>query len=110
MNEPMRIKKLFADLFDGDPWIENSLMKILSALTAEQAARKTKIVPNSIWETANHIVSWREVVLQRLNGNKIPTPEHNYFQSISDVSHANWKRTLSRLQTSQTRWLVFWSK
>jgi uncharacterized damage-inducible protein DinB len=98
MNEIQRIEKLFTALFDGDPWIESSLLVTLENLSAEKAARKPASVANSIWEIANHIINWREVILKRIQGEKFPTPEHNYFVPVEDTSPEAWKAALLELK------------
>ncbi len=41
---------------------------------------------NTVWEIVNHIISWRENVLQRLQGKIMITPDNNYFTIVTDQS------------------------
>jgi len=62
---------------------------------------------NTIWEIVNHIISWRETVLLRIQGKIIKSPSHNYFVPVPDTSAAAWHSTLERLEVSQQFWLAF---
>jgi hypothetical protein len=105
MKETTRIAKLFEDLYEGDPWIGVSILPNLRDLTAAQAARKIDPAWNTIWEITQHIIAWRENVLQRVQGLVIRTPQHNYIQPVTDVSEPAWQRTLDRLEESQAAWI-----
>jgi uncharacterized damage-inducible protein DinB len=110
MNEIERIKKLFEDLYEGDPWIDINLLGRLQKLTAAKASRKLTPDTNSIWEIVNHLIQWRENVLLRLQGTVIPTPSHNYFTQVKITTSAAWKKTLDRLDASQLSWLNYLDK
>ncbi len=107
MKENLRIKKLFEDLFAGEPWLDVNLVQTLEGIPWQQAAKKPAALPNSIWEIVNHIISWRENVLQRLQGKSIPTPEHNYFLPVEEHSEAAWNKSLLKLNESQAKWIHY---
>jgi len=107
MKESQRIIKLFNDLYEGSPWIGENIKGTLENISAEKAARKIIPGKNSIWEIAIHMVRWRETLLERLQGNKIPSPDHNYFEPVTDRSNAAWKKTLEELKASQVDWINF---
>lgn len=110
MKETERLHKLFEDLYAGDPWLDVTLVGTLAKLSAQQAAHKPDPNWNSIWEIANHIISWRENVLERVQGKTIKTPENNYFTYVIDTSDIAWQLTLKRLHDSQEAWLSFLSE
>jgi uncharacterized damage-inducible protein DinB len=106
MTETKRITELFEEIYNGDPWIGESLMGTLENISVETAAKK--IGPwNSIWEIVNHIISWRENVLQRVQGSVINSPADNYFTPVSDQSEKAWQNTLQDLKNSQEKWIGF---
>lgn len=107
MQEAKRIKKLFEDLYNGSPWIDVTIMDTLGNISAEQASKKIAPGRNSIWQIVNHITSWRENVLLRVQGNKIVTPNNNYFAEIENISEAEWHKALERLANSQNQWIRF---
>ncbi len=107
MEETQRISSLYQKLYNGSPWIDITITAVLENITAEQAARKALPNANTIWEIINHIIAWRENVLQRVQGKVITTPENNYFEPVADTSAEAWKNTLDKLETSHTTWLKF---
>ena len=107
MKETERIIKLFDDLFDGNPWIDVTLIGTLENVTAEQASKRVLPNRNTIWEIVNHIISWRLNVLQRVQGKVIRTPDNNYIAAIKDASPAAWASTIQRLKESQSQWVDF---
>lgn len=105
MEEISRTKKLFEDLYDGDNWIGITLWGVLSDITSEQAAQRINSTGNTIWEITNHLIQWRENVMQRVQGKTLTTPEHNYFEPVTDTSKKAWQQTLKQLKRSQDQWL-----
>lgn len=106
MKESQRISGLFSNLYNGEPWIDITLTDSLHAISHQKAAQKYRDC-NSIWEIVNHIIAWRENVLQRVQGKVISTPNHNYFQPVPDISEEAWKTTLQNLELSQQKWISF---
>ena len=88
MKESIRISQLFKDLFEGDPWLGVNIMSTLGGISAERAAVKIAPERNSIWEIVNHMTSWRLNVLQRFEGEVIPSPEHNYILPVETTTEA----------------------
>jgi len=107
MKETVRIAELFEDLYDGNPWIDVTLIGTLKNITAEQAAKKLSPGWNSIWQILHHIISWRENVILRVQGQATESPASNYFDEITDESEKAWGDTMQRLQDSQEKWLSF---
>lgn len=107
MKESARIRKLFRDLYDGDPWLEVNLSDTLKGITSDQASRRIAEGRNTIWEIVNHVVQWRFHVLKRLKGEKAPSPEHNFILPVEESSQQAWNRTLQELEKSQQAWLSF---
>jgi uncharacterized damage-inducible protein DinB len=106
MKETQRISELFEDMYNGESWIGVSLLDTLQNIPAATAARK-EAPWNSIWEIVNHVISWRENVIKRVQGNTVTSPENNYFEPVTDQSDAAWKKTLAALKESQDKWTEF---
>jgi uncharacterized damage-inducible protein DinB len=102
-----RIIKLFEAGYDGSPWIDVNLVDTLQAISATQALKKMSPSSNSIWEITNHIISWRENVLQRVKGKSIKTPAHNYFVAVTSGTNAEWQVTMKKLEATQADWITF---
>ena len=107
MKETKRTLKLFADLYSADPWIGVNIHNTLQQISSAQAAKKIQPQWNSIWQITNHIISWRENVLKRIQGEVITTPTDNYMVSVYDTSEIAWQHTMERMEISQTKWLAF---
>ena len=107
MKETARIAKLYEDLYNGSPWIGVVILPTLKKLTAKQAATRIYKDWNTIWEITNHMISWRDNVLRRMQGEVIKSPSHNYVLPVKDTSDAAWQLTLERLEYSQQSWLNF---
>ncbi|RYY68008.1 MAG: DinB family protein [Chitinophagaceae bacterium] len=108
MNENNRLKKLLADHFDGEPWIEVQILASLQGLTARDAAKNIQGL-NSIWQIVHHMRCWRETLLRRLQGEQIPSPDNNYFEAIPVVSEKHWMEALEKLTRSQQALLHYLS-
>lgn len=108
--EKERIIALFENLFNGDPWIDVTIMATLQKLSGSQAAAKVLPGCNSIWEIVNHMISWRKNVLQRIQGKILTTPSHNYFEMVDDTSQDAWLKTLETFQQTQKEWMDYLEK
>ena len=107
MKESQRIIKLFEKGYDGSPWIDVNLVDTLHSISAEQALKKITPASNSIWEITNHIISWRNNVLQRVKGKELKTPPHNYFTPVKKGTQTDWELTLQQLDATQNDWIQF---
>ncbi|MFI5171231.1 MAG: DinB family protein [Chitinophagales bacterium] len=107
MNESKNISKLFADLYNGNPWTCIKLSDILDGITADQAASRPIANANTIWQLVNHCVGWRENVLRKLHGEDFKSPEDNYLSPIEDTSLNAWNALLDRLKKTETEWEDF---
>lgn len=100
MKENQRLKKLFKDHFDGAPWIDVQIRTSLEGMDPKDAARHIHGL-NSVWQIVHHMTSWRETILQRIQGKHIPSPANNYFIEVKDTSSKAWSNTLKKLLLSQ---------
>jgi uncharacterized damage-inducible protein DinB len=107
MLESKRISNLYQSIYNGNPWLEVTLEKTLSDITAEQSYRKINPNLNTIWEIVNHLIQWRRNILRRVEGETVITPDHNYFVPVLDSSEAAWEQSLQYLEMSQEQWKSF---
>lgn len=110
MKEAERIAGLLQDIYNGVPWLDVTWMGTLDKITAEKAAKKVAPQWNSIWEIVNHIIRWRQNVLQRVQGSLTKSPADNYFAPITNQSEKEWQNTLQDLEKSQEEWIAFLQK
>ena len=104
MKETERIEELFKDLFEGDPWLDVNIVSTLEGIDAGLAARRIAEGRNTIWEIVNHITSWRQNILERIRGNFIPAPEHNFILPVKDPSEEAWQNDIAKLKATQVEW------
>ena len=109
MKENQRLKKLLKDHFNGEPWIDVAILSSLKGLKAKDAAKNIYGL-NSIWQIVYHMTRWRETILRRVQGERIPSPADNYFFEIEDRSAAAWNAAIKRLKESQKNLLDLLSK
>ncbi|WP_264553855.1 DinB family protein [Flavobacterium sp. N2038] len=107
MSESKRISNLYQSIYDGNPWLEVTLANTLKNVTAEQAYRKINPNLNTIWEIVNHLIQWRRNILERMQGEVVQAPGHNYFVPVLDPSEAAWEQSLQTLAKSQESWNAF---
>jgi uncharacterized damage-inducible protein DinB len=109
MGENKRLRKLLEDHFDGSPWIEVVILHSLEGLEPRDAAKNIAGL-NSIWQIVHHMTCWRQTLLERLQGEKVPSPPDNYFITITDVSSQAWEQLLEALKASQKALLAYLSE
>lgn len=107
MTSSLRLQKMFADLYNGQPWSCINLLDIIKDLTAEQAAQHPIQNANSIWQLVHHCVGWKENVLRKLNGEIFTSPEDNYLSKPSDTSALAWQTLLKHLEKTEADWQAF---
>ncbi len=75
MSERARIVDLLRRVHDGDAWHGPSVMDAVSGVSARQARARPIPAAHSIWETALHMIAWRDEVRERLRGEAPTLPE-----------------------------------
>ncbi len=106
MKENLRISEMVNDLHDGHPWIDVTFQDTLKFISAADASKN---IPgcNSIWQLLEHIINWRKLNRERLQGMQIPSPGHNFILPVENASEQNWKDLLNRFNESQKEWNEF---
>ncbi|RYY50194.1 MAG: DinB family protein [Chitinophagaceae bacterium] len=100
MKDNQRLRKLFEDHFEGEPWIDVQIWNAIKDLPYADAAKNVYGL-NSIWQMVQHMASWRQTLLRRLTGEHIPSPANNYFEPIPVINEQAWQNTLQQLRHSQ---------
>jgi uncharacterized damage-inducible protein DinB len=87
--------------YEKEEW-NPPLTDVLNELTAEQAVwRPDGEHVNTIWETINHLVFYKERFLKRLTGEESEYPSgvsNDDTFAASSTSEEEWLKTLSRLK------------
>jgi uncharacterized damage-inducible protein DinB len=102
MTEVERIQDQFRRARQGQAWHGPSLYELLDEVTPAQAAAHPIPNAHSIWELANHIITWESIVLRRLSGERTgEVDEEVNFPPVKEVSETAWQATRARLQQSE---------
>ena len=105
-SEIARVSHLIRELYDGDPWHGYSIKELLKDITPEQAAARPILKTHTIWEILHHMISWREIIVERLKrGEEFEVPQEKEWPPVSDVSTEAWSKTLKALEQSQQKLL-----
>ena len=94
-----RIVKLVGSVYDGDPWYGPPVKNILSDLTEEDRTLKTG-ESHSIIELIFHMVAWRNMTTQTLEGNyEFTVSDEENFKP--DAEKYSLKEAIEVLEMSQ---------
>jgi uncharacterized damage-inducible protein DinB len=103
------IKKLLNDHYRGNPWIDVTISDTLNTVTAGDAALKVDNL-NSIWQITNHMIAWREKLLERIMDKSVEVPDNNFIYEVEDTSEKAWTDTIKKFERSQEDIISFLSK
>ena len=103
------LSKLLKDHFNGDPWIDVTVLGELSSVTAKQASIKPEGM-NSIWQIVNHMISWRKALITRVKGKAVKYSDNNFISEIKVKSPKAWKETINKFRKSQRDIISFLQK
>ncbi len=91
--------------YHGEAWHGPALSEILEGITAVQATKRVGDV-HTIWELAEHIIAWLNIVRRRLEGERLTDDniswEDNY-PPVPEATEKNWKNTLERAAEANRR-------
>lgn len=83
----------------GPMWHGPSLVDLVGDVTAEQAAARPVAGAHSIWELVLHIITWMEIVRERLHGAEpVEATAERDWPKVTDTSAEAWRDTVERLK------------
>ena len=80
-------KEQFTQVFDGEPWLDESFQKKLNNLKDKEVFTHSPDNNHSVAQVVSHIVVWRREVIRRLNDNSSE-------RLLTEESTDNWKNSL----------------
>lgn len=101
--EIQRIASMFKVVNHTTPWHGSSIKEIVDDITAQEAATKVISDGHSIWEIVEHLICWRNFVINNLSKNQsfqIQLNTEADWPKIADTSESNWTNTIDRLNHS----------
>lgn len=102
MNEVSRIIDELDRAYDGDPWHGPPLLAVLSGVTASQAAARPAVGSHSIWEIVRHLISWKDTVRRRIDGEPTASPIEGDWPPVADSGETAWADALASLGRAQS--------
>lgn len=105
-NKIKELKKKFETVYEGSPWYGDSIKSLLKKISAKTALTKSNKNSHSIAELVSHMISWREFLLKRLQGDKeFDVDQENSFQwsRIDSNEKTAWKSLLKELDKNQRK-------
>src|SRR5947208_12295502 len=93
MPETARLADQIRRAFEGEAWHGDSVLELLTGVTAAQAAAKPIPNAHSIWELLLHVAAWDGAVLRRTAGAAVTLSDEENFPSVKDTSQAAWTKT-----------------
>lgn len=115
MNKMELIQRGWDFAYNKEDWYP-PLNDALGGVTAEQAAWKPEgEAANTIWETVNHLIFYKERFLKRLTGEETPesSPQgltNDDTFSVSENGEEAWQETVSRLAAVHAEVSAFLAK
>jgi uncharacterized damage-inducible protein DinB len=98
MSESARIADQLRRAFDGEAWHGDSVLEILSGVTAAQAAARPIARAHTIWELTLHIAAWDGAVLRRMGGAAVELSDAENFPRVTDAGDAAWRAAVAQLR------------
>ncbi|HAS45784.1 MAG TPA: DinB family protein [Microscillaceae bacterium] len=102
--EIQRIRFSFKMAYNGSPWHGKSLLQLVKGIDYQQANHRPIPQAHSIWELIQHILSWREFVIKKLEGDAEFDIEinstHDWTPTQTPIE-AKWQNILSALVENQ---------
>jgi uncharacterized damage-inducible protein DinB len=98
MSETARLADQIRRAFKGEAWHGDSVLELLTGVTAAQAAAKPILHAHSIWELVLHMAAWDGAVLRRTTGAAVTLSDEENFPSVEDSSEAAWEKTQEAVQ------------
>jgi uncharacterized damage-inducible protein DinB len=95
------LKHRLNDAWHGSPWYGDSSEKILTGITAEEAARRLAPGTHTIWEIVLHVTAWTEAVAARVRGLGSKAPDRGDWPKADVTTQDAWIAALADLETAR---------
>ena len=103
MKEIERIVDQLDRAWRGPAWHGPSVQESLEGVDAAAAARKPIAGGHTIWELAEHIAVWEDVVARRIGGEKVQPEGDLDWPPVRETGDAAWQRTRDRMAATHDR-------
>lgn len=81
-------------VFNGNPWLDESFAKKLDGLTEAQAFAQAPDNNHSVAQVVSHLVEWRKEIFRRFidNSSKRKLTQENNWKSNQELQQAGWHK------------------
>ncbi len=93
-------------LFNGRPWLDETLLKKTHKLSSHQAFQRPYPSVHSVAEILAHMMAWRQVLINRLEGNyayQIQMQSSQDWPSMQQLQALGWDALQQQLADNQAR-------
>jgi uncharacterized damage-inducible protein DinB len=98
MTESFRLADQIRRAFEGNAWHGDSILELLTGVSAKTAAAKPIKDAHSIWELLLHIAAWDDAVRRRTGGTAVTMTDEENFPAVKDVSEAAWRQAIESVK------------
>jgi uncharacterized damage-inducible protein DinB len=103
MKEIERIVDQLDRAWRGPAWHGPSVQESLEGVDAAVASRRSIAGGHTIWELAEHIAAWEEIVRTRIEGNAVTPTDEMDWPPVRESSAEAWQRTRDRMASNHDR-------
>lgn len=99
-------RSLLESLFNGQPWLDETFLKKTHTLSSTQAFQRPYPSVHSVAEILSHMIAWRQVLIERLEGNyayQIHMQSSQDWPSVQQLQVLGWDALLQQLADNQAR-------
>jgi len=89
------------ECWHGSPWYGDSSDKILSGISAADAARVVIPGTHSIWQIVLHMTAWTEAVAARVRGAGAKLPDRGDWPTVESTAPEAWNALLAELAAAR---------
>lgn len=101
----------FQQVFDGEPWLDETFDKKLRPLSEKEAFVRAPDQNHSVAEVVSHLIEWRKEIIRRLKDNsseRLLTEESgNNWKPLQMLQRDGWQNLYTRFLQSQNELLAF---
>jgi uncharacterized damage-inducible protein DinB len=98
MTETFRLADQLRRAFEGSAWHGDSVLEILTDVSAKTAAAHPIKNAHSIWELLLHIAAWDDAVTRLIGGAAVSLSDSQNFPPVRDTSEAAWRQAVDSVK------------
>src|SRR5580700_10957438 len=103
MSQAEVLADLLERAFRGGAWHGPAVAEALAGVDAATAAARPIAGAHSIWEIVQHLTTWNEVPLRRLDGERLQNlPAERDFPPVAELSADDWRAALAALEDAHS--------